>query len=200
MQHESTSTTGKYMFELWTARSGRPSTRLGVGEQKKTTPRRFSMKKLTLATVALWTLFGVADIVSAQSDPDPVEPDTPGRCGNGDVGDSFATAYDLGNVETWPSAGELGDKVVTVVSEFECSGDLDVYRFQISSLSLIAYSAYLNSFNVNAIELYDSGGNFVGSRDGSGRKADIFPGIYYVAGQINHWLNIGLKLDATNSL
>ena len=140
------------------------------------------MKKLTLATVALWTLFGVADLVSAQSDPDPVEPDTPGRCGDGDVGDSFATAYDLGNVETWPTPDNSPDeKVMTVVSEFECSGDLDVYRFQISSLSLIAYSAYLNSYNVNAMELYDSGGNFVGSRDGSGRKADLFPGIYYVA-------------------
>ena len=184
MQHESTSTTGKYIFGLWTARSGRPSTRLDVGEQKKTRPRRLSMKKLTLATVALWTLFGVADIVSAQSDPDPVEPDTPGRCGDGDVGDSFATAYDLGNVETWPTpdnGGAPGDKVMTVVSEFECSGDLDVYRFQISSLTLIVSSGYLSSFLVNVIELYDSGGNFVGSRDGSGRQADLFPGIYYVA-------------------
>ena len=143
------------------------------------------MKKLTLATVALWTLFGVADMVSAQSDPDPVESDTPGRCGDGDVGDSFATAHDLGNVETWPTpdnrSGELGDKVLTVVSEFECSGDLDVYRFQISSLSLIVYSSYGNSILVNTMELYDSSGNFVGSRDGSGRQADLFPGIYYVA-------------------
>lgn len=140
------------------------------------------MKKLTLATVALWTLFGVADLVSAQSDPDPVEPDTPGRCGDGDVGDSFATAHDLGNVETWLTPDNPpGDKVLTVVSEFECSGDLDVYRFQISSLSLIAYSSYLNSSLVNTMELYDSGGNFVGSRYGSGRQASLFPGIYYVA-------------------
>ena len=57
------------------------------------------MKKLTLATVALWILFGVTGIGSAQSNPDPVDPDTPGRCGDGDVGDSFATAYDLGNAE-----------------------------------------------------------------------------------------------------
>ena len=44
------------------------------------------MKKLTLATVALWTLFGVADIVSAQSDPDPVEPDTLEDAGTATLG------------------------------------------------------------------------------------------------------------------
>ena len=142
------------------------------------------MKKLTLATVALWTLFGVADIVSAQSGPDPVEPDTPGRCGDGDVGDSLATAYDLGNAGAWPGTGNRnypGDKKRTVVSEFECSGDLDVYRFEVSSLVRIAHSVYDRSSLAREIELYDSGGNFVGSNNGAVQHASLLPGIYYVA-------------------
>ena len=183
MQHESTSTTGKYMFELWTARSGRPSTRLGVGEQKKTTPRRFSIKKLTLAFVTSCALLGIAGIVSAQSDPDPVEPDTPGNCGDGDVGDSLATAYDLGNAGAWPGiySDVPGEKKRTVVSDFECSGDLDVYRFEVSSLVRITHSIYNKSPLPQAMELYDSGGNFVGFNNGVVQHASLLPGIYYLA-------------------
>ena len=129
------------------------------------------MKKLTLATVALWTLFGVADIVSAQSDPDAVEHDTPGRCGDGDVGDSFATAYDLGNAEAWPQDTRSGtdgmEKII--VSDFECNGDLDIYRFEVSRSGLM--------WNRDGdLSLYDSSGTYVG--DVRGR---IGPGVYYGA-------------------
>ena len=139
------------------------------------------MKKLTLAAVALCALLGTAGMVSAQSDPDPVEPDTPGRCGDGDVGDSFATAYDLGNAGAWPGTDARGEKKRTVVSDFECSGDLDVYRFEVSSLVRISYSTYDRSLLPQTMELYDSGGNFVGSNTGAEQHASLLPGIYYVA-------------------
>ena len=128
------------------------------------------MKKLTLATIAFWTLFGGSSIVFAQSDPDPVEPDTPGRCGDGDVGDSLATAHDLGNAGAWSGTDNRdypGEKKRTVVSDFECSGDLDVYRFDVSSLVHISHSIYDKRSLAREMELYDSGGKFVGSNNGA---------------------------------
>ena len=142
------------------------------------------MKKLTLAAVALCALLGTAGMVSAQSDPDPVEPDTPGSCGDGDVGDSFATAYDLGKAEAWPGTDKEdlpGEKKRIVVSDFECNGDLDVYRFEVSSLVRISHSVYDRSPLVREMELYDSGGNFADSNSGAVQNASLLPGIYYVA-------------------
>ena len=138
------------------------------------------MKKLTLATVALWTLFGVADIVSAQSDPDPVEPNTPGRCGDGDVGDSFATAYDLGNAEAWPGdfPAYPDNTERIVVSDFECNGDLDVYRFEISSPAAIDLWGRLSNMAPRAFVLYDGARNPKGVE---GEAHPLLPGIYYVA-------------------
>ena len=130
------------------------------------------MKKLTLATIVLYALLGTAGMVSAQSDPDPVEPDTPGSCGDGDVGDSFATAYDLGNAEAWPAPDTPdypGDKERIIVSDFECNGDLDVYRFEISRSGLMWQPD-------EELTLYDSAGTYVGDV-----RARIGPGVYYSA-------------------
>ena len=127
------------------------------------------MKKLTLAAVALCGLLGTAGMVSAQSGPDPVEPDTPGRCGDGDVGDSFATAHDLGNAEAWPGTDARGEKKRTVVSDFECNGDLDVYRFEVSRSGLM----WLPD---EEPALYDSARTYIGDI-----RSRIGPGVYYVA-------------------
>lgn len=127
------------------------------------------MKKLTLASIALYALLGITSMVFAQSDSDPVEPDTPGSCGDGDVGDSFATAYDLGNAEAWPRSPSFSDTMERIiVSDFECNGDLDVYRFEVSRSGLM--------WNRDGdIWLYDSAGTYVGD------PARIGPGVYYVA-------------------
>ena len=37
-----------------------------------------------------------------EPDTPRIESDTPGSCGEGDVGDTFATAHDLGNSNDWP--------------------------------------------------------------------------------------------------
>ena len=184
MWNDPTNTAGRHTLEPGTIRSGRASTSLHNGGELERQVRRFSMKKLTLASVALYALLGITDMVFAQSDPDPVEPDTPGSCGDGDVGDSFATAYDLGNAGAWPGTDKPdlpGEKKRTVVSDFECSGDLDVYRFEVSSLVRIAHSVYDKSPLPQAMELYDSGGNFVGFNNGAVQHASLLPGIYYVA-------------------
>ena len=184
MWNDSTETGAKYRA----ARSSRASTGWRNGGKLERQVRRFSTKKLTLAVVALCALLGTAGMVSAQSDPDPVEPDTPGRCGDGDVGDSFATAYDLGNAEAWPASDSPyyprypGDpsKERTVVSDFECGGDLDVYRFEVSSLVGITLSAFWPLARlVGERELYDSGGDFVIFDDND--LARLLPGIYYFA-------------------
>ena len=180
MWNDSTDTGAKYRA----ARPSRASTGWRNGGELERQVRRFSMKKLTLATIVLYVLLGIAGMVSAQSDPDPVEPDTPGSCGDGDVGDSLATAYDLGNAEAWPESERYdlpSEKKRTVVSDFECSGDLDVYRFEVSSLVRISHSIYDKSPLPQTMELYDSGGNFVGSNNGAVQHASLFPGIYYVA-------------------
>ena len=129
------------------------------------------MKKLTLASVTLCALLGIAGIVSGQSDPDPVEPDTPGSCGDGDVGDSFATAYDLGNAEAWPPNTSYDPPGMerTIVSDFECNGDLDVYRFEVSRSGLMWQPD-------EELALYDSARTYVGDV-----RARIGPGVYYGA-------------------
>ena len=181
MWNDPTDTVGKHTLEPGTIRSGRASLGWRNEGELERQVRRLSMKKLTLASVTLCALLGTAGIVSAQSDPDPVEPDTPGNCGDGDVGDSFATAYDLGNAEAWPGTDEPSYPGATeriVVSDFECNGDLDVYRFEISSPAAIDLWGRGSNMAPRAFILYDSARNFGGVE---GDAHPLLPGIYYVA-------------------
>ena len=179
MWNDPTDTVGKHTLEPGGRRSGRASTSLHNEGELERQVRRFSMKKLTLASVALYALLGITGMVFAQSDPDPVEPDTPGSCGEGDVGDSFATAYDLGNAEAWPQSTSFSDTMERIiVSDFECNGDLDVYRFEISSPAAIDLWGRSSIMAPRAFVLYDSARNFEGVE---GDPHPLLPGIYYVA-------------------
>ena len=60
---------------------------------------------------------------------DPATPDVAGRCGDTDIGDSLATAHDLGTVERWPN----GEETIIQAIESRCPDDVDVYRFTVES-------------------------------------------------------------------
>lgn len=60
---------------------------------------------------------------------DPATPDVAGRCGDTDVGDSLATAHDLGTVQRWPN----GEETIIQAIESRCPDDVDVYRFTVES-------------------------------------------------------------------
>ena len=60
---------------------------------------------------------------------DPATPDVAGRCGDTDVGDSLATAHDLGTVQRWPN----GEETIIQAIESRCPDDVDVYKFTVES-------------------------------------------------------------------
>lgn len=79
----------------------------------------------------------VADDPQPEPEPnDPAVPDMPGCCGRNDIGDSLATAHNLGNVETWETdeANEatFWRTFILQAIEEDCEKDLDVYRFTVS--------------------------------------------------------------------
>lgn len=60
---------------------------------------------------------------------DPATPNVAGRCGDTDVGDSLATAHDLGTVQRWPN----GEETIIQAIESRCPDDVDVYKFTVES-------------------------------------------------------------------
>ena len=114
-----------------------------------------------------------------------IEPDTPGSCGEGDVGDTFATAHDLGNSNDWPRLDEPGEFYGSpLASEFECVGDVDVYRFELTQQAgLDVYTGReLTGPEQGYIRIsgYDRMGRALPGEDYFERSVHA-PGTYYVA-------------------